>query len=96
MTRKLRIQPNTRTSAVARLGIGVIWILAQLVLIPIILLLYIVAGTVDISYELATGNTGTAGDIGARLIVFANRVEGWNRRNLTFVFTGTKQFKYTP
>lgn len=96
MSSKLFIEPNTRKAGVARLLIGLVWIPLQLILIPVILVLIVVNGAIDILYELISGVRGSAPVVGVPLTIFVDRIELWNRRNLTFVFTGTKQFKVIP
>jgi hypothetical protein len=65
-------------------------------MIPLIIVLYVISGVIDILYELVSGSRGQPPIIGVPMTIWSDRIELWNRRNLTFVFTGTKQFKVIP
>lgn len=96
MSRKLYIEPNTRKAGTARLLVGLVWIPLQLIFIPVILFGYVVVGITDLAYELVSGERGNAPIVGVPLTLFVDRIEIWNRYNLTFVFTGTRRFRVTP
>lgn len=88
--------PGSRTRALSRLAIGVIWIPLQLVIIPIVLLLQLTAGLINWPYWILSGESSPTPRIGVPVTVFADRVMGWNNRNLVFILTAQRRFQLLP
>lgn len=82
----------SRKSGLKRLVVGIVWVPLQIILLPLIYFLLLLAAVVTLSYQLAVGSIDQP-RASVWLIVTSENLEGWNRRNLTYVFTGMKRFQ---